>query len=126
MESNVYKLYLDDKRPKPDGDEWVLAQSVHEFFQIVEDRGCPQHIDFDYYLTDFGQGMTGADVAREFISWLEFEDVKVPTDFSYDAHSSDDECSRRILKIMDEHFKPAAPVKIKNLVVKRTKKLIRH
>ncbi len=63
-----YKLFLDDVETAPEG--WVQARSYDEFVDIIQTRGVPSVISFDYDLgkDEFGNSLkTGVDCAKYLI-----------------------------------------------------------
>lgn len=105
-----YRLFLDDKREPPEGDDWVVARNAREFFDILDERGAPTHLDLDYYLNDDfpAFGPTGANLAMDFCSAVGMGELTLPEGFTFSAHSSDEAMNDRIRKAMTDGLRLAA------------------
>ena len=96
-----YKLYLDDERtPSGYDSDFVLARTIYEAIDIVEERGLPEFISFDYYLDNHH---TGLDFAMWLVTYCESE--KLELDFTYKCHSSDRYAAKKLIQFLDEHVK---------------------
>ena len=96
-----YKLYIDDERPLPASQsDFVLARSYHEAIDIIEERGLPEFISFDYYLD---RNFTGLDVAMWLVVHCEYHNLEL--NFTYKCHSSDRDAAKRLIRFLDEHVK---------------------
>ena len=72
-----WRLYLDDAR----------ARSFDEARNLTLERGCPEHVCFDFHLGEVN--LTG----KDFADWLILADqrrvITIPEEFEFDVHSSD-------------------------------------
>lgn len=83
----MYKLFLDDIRQPPDN-SWIVARSFDEAVKIINEKGCPDQLSFDYHISKKPGGKNGKDLAQ----WLINVDRKrkfIPDDFEFYVHSSD-------------------------------------
>lgn len=91
----TYLIYLDDTRDVPssllnkgieEGKDVVLLRSLKEFVKCLSDRGIPDYITFDYYLSDipYQTGMLGA---QHFVRIVR-KNGGFPVGFEYDSHSA--------------------------------------
>lgn len=79
---SMMNLYGDAPKTERLGD-WVLARSVDEAVEMVEQRGMPGFVSFDH---DLGDGKDGIALAH----WLiekDLDGVPLPPDFSFEVHS---------------------------------------
>ena len=68
------KLFLDDVRPIPEGDEWIIARGIHDFqIQIKTNGSGINLISFDHDLGEGPNGLLpdGLDCAKWLIDWLQ-------------------------------------------------------
>lgn len=75
-----YKLYLDDERPCPEG--WELATGFWEFKRIVNEKGVPDEVSFDFYLSD---RYTGLDCAQYLMMVCQEKQVNFPKFWTHTA-----------------------------------------
>lgn len=69
--SDTYALYLDDIRQPPSSeDDWVLCRTVADMRDLIESRGLPRLISFDYELGRTDPGRCGADAVQCLINWI--------------------------------------------------------
>jgi hypothetical protein len=101
-----YVLFLDDERDPPTssdvfGKQVVHAKNIREFIAVIEARGEPFMVMFDWYLG--GGEPDGLEAAR----WLVAYDQKhnILTDgLMFDSQSSDREKARAIVKLVADHL----------------------
>lgn len=100
-----WKLYLDDKRPLPEG--YVLALSFDEAVRLVTEKGCPDFISFDHDLgiNPDGSEQNGYDFAKWFVDQDLDGKINIPTNFDYKVHSSNPAGVRNIDGIMKGYLK---------------------
>lgn len=99
----TYKIFLDDERDCPEGYE--LCRDIRQFMIMIDDKGIPNHISFDYYLNKSGwPDMTGLHVLQDFLFFIGYDDQKLPDDFSYEVHSSSEEGGNSIRKMLDHYL----------------------
>ena len=84
-----WKLYLDDIR-YPDDSTYIIARTVEEAQQLIEQYGVPEYISFDHDLGMDEMGnilKTGYDLAK----WLVEMDmdgvITLPKSFTFEVHS---------------------------------------
>ncbi len=80
------KIYLDDLRTPPAGQEWVVVRSSYEAIEFVKNNGMPVYWSFDH---DLGSD----DTTMVFLKWLIEYDMDnagtiIPADFTYNIHSA--------------------------------------
>ena len=64
INSNYYRLYLDDIR-NPKSKDWIIVRNYDEFVKCIEEKGLPDELSFDH---DLGENdtKTGYDCAKWF------------------------------------------------------------
>lgn len=102
-----YLLFLDDERTPPKrgsfGFGWEVehARNIREFIEIVQRRGPPAMVCFDWYL---GAGEpSGLDAARWLIDYDREHDV-IDEDMLFDSQSSDRGKAREIVRLIADHI----------------------
>lgn len=111
-----YKLYIDDERLPPESrPDFILAKTYHEAITIIEEKGIPEHISFDYYLD---RHFTGLDVAMWLITHCEYHDLE--PNFTYQCHSSDKSARRDLVEFLDKNIEILKKEKINELEAKKT------
>jgi hypothetical protein len=69
--SQDYALYLDDIRHPPHtGEDWVLVRSVAAMRELLEARGIPSLVSFDYELGRSDPSHCGQDAVESFLEYL--------------------------------------------------------
>lgn len=97
----TYILFLDDTRTvdptlygstnirRDDPRPIRHAKSPHEFFEYLDEAGCPSHIAFDH---DLGGEevcfVTGYDLVKEFCEMIMMGDLDLPENFTFSIHSA--------------------------------------
>ena len=100
MCSQMIKLYVDDKRPAPDG--WVLSTTAGDAVNFIEDNYQNiSHISFDGYLSDT-LPHTGKDVIRR-AKYISNEVFHQPRE-NYTCHSADQYMNDQMNAMLDEIF----------------------
>ena len=112
MCSQMIKLYVDDKRPAPDG--WVLVTSARDAIIFIEENYQNiSHISFDGYLSD-RLPHTGKDVIRH-VKYISdkpnFSGVFHQPRENYTCHSADQFMNDQMNTMLDEIFGIAIPKK---------------
>ncbi|MGJ8637751.1 MAG: cyclic-phosphate processing receiver domain-containing protein [Opitutaceae bacterium] len=68
---HTYGIYLDDIRHPPQtGDDWVLCRTVDELCELLEERGIPGVISFDYELGRTDPSHCGYDAVERFLDFI--------------------------------------------------------
>lgn len=89
VKNTSWKLYLDDVRYPADA-TYIVARTVEEAQQLIEQYGVPEHISFDH---DLGVDNTGNLIpdGYDFAKWLAEMDmngeIMLPKDFTFEVHS---------------------------------------
>lgn len=89
MKNSPWKLYLDDIR-HPADTNYVVARTVEQAQQLIEQYGMPEHISFDH---DLGVDEMGNIIPSgyDFAKWLVEMDmngeITLPTNFTFEVHS---------------------------------------
>jgi hypothetical protein len=101
-----YVLFLDDERdpPKPSevfGKEVLHAKNIRDFIAVIEARGEPFMIMFDWYLG--GGEPDGLDVARWLVAYDQQNDI-LTEGLMFDSQSSDREKARAIVRLVANHL----------------------
>jgi hypothetical protein len=81
-----YNLFIDDERfPADNGKDWIIARTLDDVKEIVEQRGLPLEISWDH---DLGENQpTGFDIAKWMVD-QELADLhRFPDGFSFYVHS---------------------------------------
>lgn len=102
-----YYLYLDDVRhPKTDKD-WIIVRTYKEFVEIIDTKGLPQYISFDFDLGDFdsvpGEERTGLDSARYVIDYIMDHELDI-SNFEINVHSANCVGGPRIAQLFENFF----------------------
>ncbi len=113
------KLYIDDTRTAPAG--WTQAFTFHEAIDIIQNH-APEitHIDFDFYLSESSNVLTGHRLIQELLHLEDCEPITVfhqPRDH-YTTHSSDSDCNQRMDSLLNTRFgvgDPAVKPKVNQL-----------
>lgn len=63
---------------------WVIATSVDEAMNAIEERGFPTFVSFDH---DLGDGQDGIALAHALID-LDIDTMGMPADFAFEVHSA--------------------------------------
>lgn len=101
-----YVLFLDDERdpPKPSevfGKEVLHAKNIRDFIAVIEARGEPFMIMFDWYLG--GGEPDGLDVARWLVAYDQQNDI-LTEGLMFDSQSSDRDKARAIVRLVANHL----------------------
>ena len=111
----TYALYLDDIRQLPHtGENWVLCRTVRTMREILEERGIPSVMSFDYELGHTDHGNTGHDAVESFLEYLlsnpqEGEGVEVEVRL----HTSSGYGEARMAQLIKDHAGACAKVGIR-------------
>ncbi len=96
-----WKLFLDDNRD-PKTKDFTLARSYKSAVKLVQRKGCPIYIAFDY---DLGEDESGLNFANWLIQKDELHYGKfLPEGFGFECHSTDTEGKVSIEKVMSEYL----------------------
>ena len=89
VKNTPWKLYLDDIR-HPADTTYIVARTVEEAKQLIEQYGVPEHISFDHDLGVDDRGDLIPD-GYDFAKWLVAMDmegvIKLPKNFTFEVHS---------------------------------------
>lgn len=97
----MWSLYLDDIR-YPKDSSFVVARSVSEAIQMINDKGFPNYISFDH---DLGENEeSGYDFAKWIINYDIDYNVIDPT-FSYNVHSANPVGAKNINFVLNNYLK---------------------
>jgi hypothetical protein len=82
----MYKLFVDDVRDCPKGNDWLVARSFREATEIMKRNGCPYYMSFDHDLgNDSKSGF-------ELVKWMVERDLEkedfFPRGFMFVSHSA--------------------------------------
>jgi len=98
----TYRLFIDDERHPPVGEEFVVVRSSTAAVFAVQSRGLPFYISFDH---DLG----GEDTSMVFLKWLEVElctqRLTFPENFQYYVHSQNPVGKQNIINYMQSLLK---------------------
>lgn len=85
-----YALYLDDVRHPPHtGENWVLCRTVAGMRELLESRGLPRLVSFDYELSRTDPGHSGEDAVASFLEFVESTgDPHAPAELEVRLHTS--------------------------------------
>ena len=79
----MYKLFIDDIRPRPSND-WIVARSSKEAIEIIQSKGLPDSISFDH---DLGGDDKATSVIREITEMLLDNEIVMNPSFRFLVHS---------------------------------------
>ena len=100
----MYKLYLDDQRklftryPDANVSEWVIAKNYVEFVEVIDHRGIPEFVSFDFDLgvrpnpASVGK-KTGLDCAKYLFDVCMDEGLRLP---KWKVHSANKKQSPKL------------------------------
>lgn len=107
-----YILFLDDERDPPDnmtkswGVEVVIARTVAAFKDVVEARGEPFMVQFDWYL---GTGQPDGLAAAQWLIEYDRQHNILTQDFMFDSHSSEPLKAREIVRLLWNYMQEKFP-----------------
>jgi hypothetical protein len=88
----MWSLFIDDERfPKDNSKNYVIARSMEEAINLIEQHGCPNYISFDHDLGCDEQN-TPSPTGYDFAHWLVNSDIdgkiNIPEGFQFNVHSA--------------------------------------
>lgn len=115
----MIKLFIDDKRPAPEG--WHLVTNVRDALEFIDENSFMiSHISFDYYLSDDGY-RTSMDILRS----IDADVFHQPLE-NYTFHSSDssmnDKMAEFVRSLVDPESKQRSLNKSKGALLQRMRK----
>lgn len=110
----TYGMFLDDER-LPSGTVWsgiFLVRTVREAIHMMEEMGCPNHIDFDNDLGLLWEER-GFREGRDLANWLVERDLDmdgkfIPENFTYAVHSQNPIARDSITDLLNRYISQKA------------------
>lgn len=100
----MIKLYIDDKRPAPEG--WILVKTAKDAVNFIEENYANiSHISFDGYLSDT-MPHTGKDVIQNLKYFCKYENINIfhQSRENYTCHSADSRMNEEMNLMIDNIF----------------------
>src|SRR5574343_1277054 len=102
----TYSIYIDDERTLPEqykntDEEFHLVRTVNEAIKLIQQKGMPKFISFDYYL-EYGTTLP-------LIEWMYYEmklgDLEISKDgFKYAVHSASSDGKEKIDEMFNKWY----------------------
>lgn len=87
----TYRMFIDDLRFPPQGEEWVLVRCVESAIDYIGEHGMPSFISFDHDLGADAETGQPFETGYDFAKWLCEVDMDfgtLPQDFDFKVHSA--------------------------------------
>jgi len=106
VKNTSWKLYLDDIR-HPSDSTYIVARTVEEAQQLIEQYGVPKHISFDHDLgvDDMDNLLpTGYDFAKWLVEMDMDGEIRLPDNFTFEVHSQNPVGRKNIKMYLDGYL----------------------
>lgn len=103
-----WALFIDDERFPKTPNNWKIARTSKEAFELIEKFGAPNHISFDH---DLGEDIdkkllpTAYDFAKELGDKILDGKITLPKDFTFNVHSANPVGAENIKNYMNSLLK---------------------
>lgn len=101
IRSNKFRVFLDDERFPPEGQEFEIVRSSQEAINLMISKGCPEFISFDH---DLGGEDSGMKVAKYIVEKDLDEPGWIPEHFTFYVHSQNPTGKRNIEGLLSQYL----------------------